>query len=139
VSKNLAERNAALYKMLNDIDDRRERFLRKLSAGPHEPCSAFGHYDVEDVDDGGRLIERRERGIGMKFIPVTELPASLTEMIVPNDEALEPAHVPGLPDTSDKPVIQMSNEMWLEEVRHLTAGTQRPSVRRRRRSTLHAV
>jgi len=70
-----AERNAALYAMLNALDDRRERMNAIMSQGPHEPVHAYGGlYHVDDLDAGGDLVERRERGIGGQFVPVHELP-----------------------------------------------------------------
>jgi hypothetical protein len=130
----LTERNIALYKALNDLDDSRECYVRALSSGPHEACTAYGHYDLEEVDDGGRLIERRERGIGKKFIPVSELPATLE----PDDDSLETEHVLDMPDTGEKPLTHGPSELQMEDVRYLVS-TSRITVIRRRRLTLHAI
>jgi len=70
-----AERNAALYAMLNAIDDRREKMLKASSTGRHEASSMYdGLYEADELDAGGDLVERRERGISGEFVPVHELP-----------------------------------------------------------------
>ena len=62
----------ALYKALNEMDDRRERLVNASSTGRHEPSSMFGGlYSVEEIDDGGRIIERREPSA---FVAVSDLP-----------------------------------------------------------------
>ena len=129
--KNLAESNAALYNALNDIDDRRERGLKAASTCRHEPSSAYGGlYDVEEVDDGGRLVERRERGVVAPFIPVAELPEYLMDAEAPEADLVEPADVP--PTASD-------DEPRIEEIRYLSSREGGMQVLLRRRSALRAL
>ena len=72
---NKTDAKAALYGMLNDLDDRREKRLKASATGRHEPSSAYGGlYDVDEVDDGGRFVERRERSAKGVFVPTADLP-----------------------------------------------------------------
>lgn len=131
--KNIIDRNAALYNALNDIDDRRERLIKASSTGRHEPASAFGGlYDVEDVDDGGRLIERTERGVEAAFIPVAELPDCLRLLIETGDEVVASASL----EVDKETLERMPHEMRLDELR--LRGAHRPAVIVRRRTALRA-
>lgn len=113
-----AESNAVLYKQLNDLDDQRERLIKASSTGRHEPSAMFdGLYDIEEIDDGGRLIERRERSADPAFVPVSELPASAK-------------HRPFAP-TGKKPGAPMAAAAHVRD--------DRPAVLRRRGTTLRAL
>jgi|GEM_PF-4474024 len=126
---NRADRNAALYDALNAIDDRREKLVKASSTCRHEPSSAYGGlYDVEEIDDGGRLIERVERGIDAPFVPVAELPDFLRELIEPGIEEIASAPL----DIAAKPFERLPHEMQLLELR--LRGAHRPAVLVRRRA-----
>lgn len=67
-----------LTKLLDDADDRRERAEKASSTGRHEPTSIYdGLYTVDEIDDGGRIIMRVERGVEGVFVPVTELSGTM--------------------------------------------------------------
>ena len=124
---NKTDLNALSYKQMNDIDDRRERIERAASTGRHEPSSAFGGlYDVEEVDDGGRLIERRERGVVDAFVPVAELPDSLRQSLEAGEDELPNAPL----DMAAKPFARLPHEMQIVAMRSRHAD--RPLVLRRR-------
>ncbi len=134
---NQTDRNAYIYNALNDIDDRRERIERASSTGRHEPSSAFGGlYHVEEVDDGGRLIERHERGIVDAFVSVADLPDTLRELVEPGVEELANAPL----DIGKKPSERLPSEPQIEEIRYLAMNREnRPAVILRRKTTLRAV
>ena len=130
----LAERNAADYRAMNDIDDRRERLIKADSTGRHEPSALYGGlYHVEEVDDGGRYLVRRERGTRDAFVPVAELPAHLLTLIEPGDSEEVSAPL----DIGKKQFERLPPEMQLNELR--LRGAHRPAVIVRRRTTLRAV
>lgn len=125
----ITERNARLYAELNAIDDRREKFEKASSTCRHEPSSMYGGlYDIEEVDDGGRLIERSERGVMDAFVPVGELPDVLRDLVESGAEEALDAPL----DIGKKPFERLPHEMQLTELR--LRGAHRPAVLIRRRA-----
>jgi hypothetical protein len=86
--KDLSERNALLYKQLNDLDDSRDRRLKADATGKAEPTHLYaGLYRIDEVDDS--LVEIRER---TGFVAIDELPKSARiSNIAPSKRRRDPA------------------------------------------------